>query len=236
MDLSTLIPHIKAGSGFGPLDYAELMRAQGNDAALNDVATDMLKRDLPTEVRVALEGLTGQASTYTAEDRQRAFIRNRLGTEGMAYPDPDPVAEDDDEEQGIELDFGDEEEETPAEPESPMQPLATAFFEALVRAAQRSGQSSVMPDIMKAATAVNETGTITPLYPIFAKKDRELAMMAPHMAQDDTLEKALTGMTENPFAQTCHRVLLEAREGIANGTKPSAVLASAFFYLLTEKG
>lgn len=240
MDIQSLLPHAKMNTTFTPLDAADLMRVQHNPEELNEMVQDLLSRDLPTVVKTMLEEMTGKNSTYSAEDRQRDFVRQALGTTGMDYPEdegttPDYTELDDEEDDGMMMDFGDDEPETTEE--SPMQPLASAFFQALQRAAQRTGQASAMMDIINAAHACNETSSIVPLFPIFSKKENELMMMVPHLANDAVLEKEIDKLAETiPFATTCKAVLDEARTGIANGIKPMAVLASAFFFLMAEKG
>lgn len=188
-------------------------------------------------MRETLETLTGEKSTYGSAERQRDFVRNRLGTEGMAYPEPEPEPEDNND-NSMELDFGDniEDESTDTTP-SPMNTLVKAGFDALIRSAQRSGQTSVIAEIAKALHKSETEKSITPLFPIFAKHDRELAMMMPYVAQDDDLINTLQDMANTlPYAQTCLNVLNETREGIANGFKPSAVFAAALLMLLAEKG
>jgi hypothetical protein len=235
----SLLSLSKPGSGFAPSDAFELLTAtktENNDAFDAKIAT-LLNGQIPDKVRALIEENTGQSGTLDKEARHKSFVRAAMtGSHAeIDYPEEpeDDELESAEDEDGVLLDFGDENEAQPEPVEEKVlsvnEKIGQAFVASIQRCSVASGQqrpiAQMLNDIQKAVSKKS----LSDLAVLFHTNSHTIAQVLPRMSIDEHLFKELDAIEDGgKNVERAKFIVNDIRQALSDGRDPGHVVASAF--------
>lgn len=235
----SLLSLSKPGTTFVPSDAMELLTSsQGGDADAFDAKIEaLLNAQIPVKVREIIEAETGKSGTVDKEERHKSFVRAAMtgSHDKIEYPEEpeDETLDAAEDEDGLLLDFGDENEAQPEPVEEKTltvnEQIGQAFVASIQRCSVAAGQqrpiAQLLTDIQKAIAKKS----LAALAVLFHTNSHTLAQVLPRMSIDEHLFKELDAIENGgKNIERAKFIVNDIRQALSEGRDPGHIVAGAF--------